>query len=289
MLLPKIALIGIYFGPLPVCAPLFFKSAGANLGIDFFIITDRYPPCPLPSNVRLLCMNQTAFERLASEKIGHRMRLYSPRKFCDYKPLYGRIFCDYLRRSDYWGHIDFDIVWGNIPKFLYPAIKQGYEVISADGKRISGPCTIYKNTYRLRELFREIPDVIRKLNAAESFDLDERDFDVVVKSSGLSLLSRGFYTRRDIPLIELRDFLSDAAIYRHILKGHELTATTGRRLPALWRDGELWNCLPCTKAGHVRLLNCMFLHLTAVKVGFTINFRDDLILPKKGLQKVSAN
>ena len=286
MPIPKITLIGVYFGPLPLCAPLFFKSAGANAGIDFIIITDRYPSCELPPNIRLLKINRAAFEYLASEKIGHPMRLDSPRKLCDYKPAYGRIFSDYLRRSDYWGHIDFDIVWGNIPRFLHPAVEQGYEVISADGKRISGPCTIYKNTHRLRELFREIPDVIAKLNAPESFDLDERDFDRVVKASGLSLLNRSFYSRRDIPFAEFRAFLAEAAsdsgdgIYRRILKGHELTATTGRRLPALWRDGDMWNCLPCGKAGHVRLLSCLFLHLTTAKVSFSIDLKDNLILPK---------
>src|SRR5271168_1074833 len=120
---PNITLIGIYFGRLPFYAPLFFKSAGANAGIDFFIITDRYPPCALPPNVRLLRINRTAFERLASEKLGHPMRLDSPHKLCDYKPAYGRIFSDYLRRSNYWGHIDFDIVWGNIPRFLHPAVE----------------------------------------------------------------------------------------------------------------------------------------------------------------------
>jgi hypothetical protein len=284
--IPRITLIGIYFGRLPFYAPLFFKSAGANPAIDFLIVADRYPPCPLPANVRLLLINRTAFERLASEKIGHAMQLRSPRKLCDYKPAYGRIFSDYLRRADFWGHIDFDIVWGDMARFLHPAIAQGHEVISGDGKRISGPCTIYKNTHRVRELFREVPDVIDKLNSAESFDLDERAFDGVVKASELRLLNCSFYTRRDISFEELRRFLgrfeASDALYRRILDGHALTATTGRRLPALWREGELWSCLPCGKAGHVWLLNCMFLHLTTAKVSFTIDFSNDLILPRSG-------
>ena len=287
--IPRITLIGIYFGHLPFYAPLFFKSAGANAAIDFLIVADRYPPCPLPSNVRLLLINRIAFERLASEKIGHAMRLRSPRKLCDYKPAYGRIFSDYLRRSDFWGHIDFDIVWGDMARFLHPAIEQGYEVISGDGKRISGPCTIYKNTHRLRELFREVPDVIGQLNSVESFDLDERAFDAVVKASGVRVLNRSFYSRRDISFDELRGFLgrleASEALYRRILDGHKLTETTGRRLPALWHDGELWNCLPCGKPGHVRLLNGMFLHLTTAKVSFTIDFSNDLILPRRQPQK----
>jgi hypothetical protein len=284
--IPRITFIGVYFGPLPYYAPLFFKSAGANPSIRFFILTDRYPRCPYPANVHLVCINRTAFERLASEKLGHAMRLGSPRKLCDYKPAYGRIFSDYLRQSDYWGHIDFDIIWGDITRFLWPAIEQGHEIISADGKRISGPCTIYKNTHQLRELFRNIPDVIGKLNAPELFDLDEKDFDRLVKSSGVPVLNRAFYDRRDVCFSELRGFLNrvgpdvNGSLYRRILEGHALTAVTGRRLPAIWREGELWNCLPCAKPGYVRLINSLFLHLTTAKVSFSIDFEQDLILPR---------
>ena len=133
-----------------------------------------------------------------------------------------------------------------------------------------------------------------KLNAPESFDLDERDFDKAVKSSGLPLLNRSFYSRRDIPIADFRTFLADTesgsgdAIYRRILKGHELTATTGRRLPAIWRDGDMWNCLPCGKPGHVRLLNCLFLHLTTAKVSFSIDFKNDLILPRVRQPKLAT-
>jgi hypothetical protein len=287
MPVPTITLIGVYFGTLPFYAPLFFKSAGANASIDFFIVTDRSPSCTVPPNVRLLRIDRAGFERLASERFGHPMRLDSPRKLCDYKPAYGLIFEDYLRCSTYWGHIDFDIIWGNIPRFLYPAIEAGYEIISADARRISGPCTLYKNTQRIRELFLEIPGVIAKLNAANLFELDERAFDRIVKPSGLSLLTSPFCNRRDLTFDQVRTLLAGAcpgygeALCRRMIESHPLTATTGRRLPAVWREGELWNCLPCNKAGYVRLIDSLFLHLTVNKVSFTIDFRHNLILPRE--------
>ena len=86
------------------------------------------------------------------------MRLAFPRKLCDYKPAYGLIFSEYLRHSDYWGHIDFDIVWGNISSYLQEPLGKGYQVISADGRRLSGPFTIYANRHQLTLLFCGIPD-----------------------------------------------------------------------------------------------------------------------------------
>jgi hypothetical protein len=279
LLLPRITLVGVYLGRLPFYSPLFFKSAAANPSVEFLIATDQAPPRPLPANIRFLPITRRTFEILATEKIGRPMRLQSARKLCDYKPAYGRIFCDDLRRADYWGHIDFDVIWGNIPKFVSPALADGAVVISADGKRLSGVFTLYHNNHALRELFREIPDVYARMNAADCFDLDERDFDDVVKRSGFPLILKTFYTRRDISLAELRDFIGSSFVYGSLHRLMHLSASTGRRLPALWRAGELWNMLPLHRQDKVRLLNSMFLHLTSAKVKFSIDFRNDLFLP----------
>jgi len=277
--LPRITLIGAYFGALPFYSSLFFKSAAANPAIEFLIVTDQCRPSPLPPNIRFLSMTSVTFERLASERIGHRMRLASARKLCDYKPAYGLIFCEFIRGADYWGHIDFDIVWGNIARHLIKPIAYGYDVISGDGKRLSGPFTIYRNSRELRELFRDIPDAVSKLNSPESFDLDEQDFDVLVKQSRIALTMQSFYTRRDISPEELLEFFPNREVYGLLIDGLRWSRTTGRRLPAAWRLGELWNCLPTHNPTKIRLLNAMFLHLTNAKVRFIVDFRNDLILP----------
>jgi hypothetical protein len=278
---PKISLIGVYLGPFPFYSSLYMKSAGANSGIEFLIFTDQSPPVPLPANVRFLPMDRKAFEDLASEKLGYTMRVASPRKLCDYRPAYGRIFQDYLRNSDYWGHVDLDMVWGNIAKFVRKPLASEYEVISGNPKHLCGPFTIFRNGRKLQELFLDIPDVIEKLNAVERLAMDEKEFDFIVKRSGVSIASScSFHTRRNLSMREFSHFISDDIIYRRIVKAHEFVHSKQMRLPSLWRSGEVWSCLPSENPGRIRLVNKTFVHLSIRKVSVTVDFENGLVLPR---------
>lgn len=277
---PRITLVGVYLGRMPFYSSLFLKSAAANPSIEFLIATDQDPSGSLPANLHFLPITRESFEALATKKLGHRMRVQCTRKLCDYKPAYGRIFCDHLRGADYWGHIDLDVVWGNIPKFVFPLLDDGFEVISGDGKRLSGVFTLYRNNDELRELFRQIPDFFERMDIPEYQDMDERAFDEVVKNSGISLALRAFYTLRYISVPELHEFVGNESVYRLICEFMYLSSSTGRRrLPAMWRDGEVWNTLPAGRHDRIRLHNSMLLHLTSAKVKFSVDFRNDLILP----------
>jgi len=280
---PKISLIGVYFGPLPFYSSLYFKSAGANPSIDFLIVTDQAPPVPLPANVRFLSVDRKAFENMMSEKLGRKVRVASPRKLCDYRPAYGRVFQDYLTDSDYWGHIDLDMVWGNILKFVREPLVSGYEIISGNARHLCGPFTIFRNNKRLRELFLKIPDFFSKLNSFEQFAMDEREFDFIVKRSGISIASScSYHTRQKLSLAEFSRFVSDEPIYQRIIKAHELVDLRQMRLPSLWRSGEVWTCLPSEKPDRIRLMNKMFVHLSVRKVSVTVDFDNDLVLPRQG-------
>ena len=277
---PRITLVGVYLGRLPFYSALFFKSAAANPSIDFLIATDQPPPRFIPANIHFLSLTRESFEALATKKLGRRMSIQCTRKLCDYKPAYGRIFCDHLRRADYWGHIDLDVIWGNIPKFVYPLLADGFQVISADGNRLSGVFTLYRNNDELRELFREIPNFFERMDVPEYRDLDECAFDEVVKNSGVPLTLRAFYTLRYISVQEFHRFVGNDSVYRSIREVIHLSGLTGRRrLPAMWRKGEVWNTLPTDRHDRIRLHNSMLLHLTSAKVKFSVDFRNDLILP----------
>lgn len=278
--LPRITLIGVYLGRLPFYSALFFKSAAANPSIDFLIATDQRPPRVAPANLHFLPLTRESLEALATRKLGRRMYIQCTRKLCDYKPAYGRIFCDHLRTAEYWGHIDLDVIWGNIAKFVYPLLGDGFQVISADGNRLSGVFTLYRNNDELRDLFREIPDFFERMDIPEYQDMDERAFDEVVKNSGIPLALRAFYTLRYISVPEFHDFVGNDSVYRSIRQVIHLSGSTGRRrLPALWRNGEVWNTLPTDRPDKIRLHNSMLLHLTSAKVKFSVDFRNDLILP----------
>src|SRR4029077_17435304 len=98
-------------------------------------------------------------------------------------------------------------------------------------------------------------------------DLDERAFDEVVRNSGIPMALRAFYTLRYISLREFHQFVGNDWVYGSIREHFHLSGSTGRRrLPAMWRNGEVWNALPTDRHDNVRLHNSMLLHLTSAKV-----------------------
>ena len=277
---PRIRLIAAYLGPLPSYFPFFLRSAAANPQVDFLIFSDQRPPASLRGNVRMFALSPKRFEAMASEATGRPMRLINAHKLCDYKPLYGAIFADHLREADYWGHMDLDIIWGNIRKFVEAPIRGGSQIISADGNRLSGAFTVYRNVPKLRDLYRRIANVFDLLNADAVFDLDERNFDAVAKNSGIVCAMQRSYTQRIVSNEELRRFIANEDLYRRVLGAQTLSAAAGGRLPALWRAGETWSFLPGAKPGTTRLSNSMLLHLTTGRVRFSVDAARGLFLPQ---------
>lgn len=51
----------------------------------------------------------------ASEKLSFAVNIGYPYKLCDFKPAYGFLFPEIIKRYDFWGHGDIDVVYGNIP------------------------------------------------------------------------------------------------------------------------------------------------------------------------------
>ena len=78
--------------------------------------------------------------------------LSSAYKLCDYRPLYGYIFQEYIEGYDYWGYCDIDTVLGDISSFL---IRNNYTCYDRIGEK--GHFTIYRNTKKCRELFTQYP------------------------------------------------------------------------------------------------------------------------------------
>ena len=56
-------------------------------------------------------------QKLSSRKLGFEVYLERPYKCCDLKPAYGVIFEEYLTAYSYWGHCDFDLIFGDLQYF----------------------------------------------------------------------------------------------------------------------------------------------------------------------------
>jgi len=156
----RIALVACYFGKLPDYVPLVFHSAAFNPSIDWLIVGDQVPACELPSNVR--------FHRCELRELEQRMALackteVSIRHVYDLaslKPAFGLTFEELLRGYDFWGHVDLDMIYGNLRKFLPDEVLSNHERIYARGHL---------------SVFRNLPDTNRRFMLSAPGAPDYRD------------------------------------------------------------------------------------------------------------------
>ena len=143
-----ICVIGVYFGKLPEYFPLWLKSCSRNLSVDFLIFTDQTVD-QLPENVHCHPMCLPEIKQRAENVLGFPVCLEKPYKCCDFKPLYGLIFRDYISEYQYWGHCDFDMIFGDLQCFFTE-----YGVRSYDRFLPLGHLSFYRNTEEVNNRFR---------------------------------------------------------------------------------------------------------------------------------------
>lgn len=113
----NICIIGIYFGKKPKNFDIWLSSCGKNSKIDFLVVGDFKVDFKL-ENVKYINMKFDNFIKLAERKLDCQICEVGPYKICDLKPVYGMILDEYIGEYLYWGHCDFDMIFGNLDKFL---------------------------------------------------------------------------------------------------------------------------------------------------------------------------
>lgn len=137
----KLCIIVPYFGTFPPYINTFLYSASYNKKIDWLIFTDQSTDdLPNIGNVKFIKSTFEDVKARIQSVVGKRIVLDAPYKLCDYRPLYGKVFKDYLHDYDYWGYGDIDIVCGDIIKFILPGLRKKYDRIGD-----LGHFSLYKN------------------------------------------------------------------------------------------------------------------------------------------------
>lgn len=136
----KIKIICAYYGPLPSCFLPWLKTVEYNPTIDFLLITDQ-EVYAAPYNLNVVRIEFDQLKCLITRKIGQDASLEIPYKLCDYKPLYGILFSDFLAECDYWGHCDMDMAFGDIRSFVTK-----YDLEKYDKFLALGHLSLYRNT-----------------------------------------------------------------------------------------------------------------------------------------------
>ena len=169
----KIAIMGVYFGQMPCYFQLWLQSCQCNNNVDFFVFTDCIIQEVVPRNVRIIPMTLCEMERRASDVLKLSISLKTPYKCCDYKPLFGLIFNDYIREYDYWGHCDFDMIFGNLESFFEKFSLEKYDKFLP-----LGHLSLYKNTEEVNHRYKESGSYVNYYTVyttEQSYGFDEMD------------------------------------------------------------------------------------------------------------------
>jgi len=150
----SIALIVSWYGSYPWYFPYFVYTIGFNPSVDFFIVTDNTEDIPnKPNNLRIVRRTVDELKADFSSKLGFGVNIDTSYKLCDFKPAYGFLFQDIIKDYDFWGHIDLDIVFGDVRGFMTDELLQSYDVISCRHDFTAGYFTLYRNNDYCNTLF----------------------------------------------------------------------------------------------------------------------------------------
>jgi len=153
----SIVLIIPYIGKWPFWFDAYLISIAKNQTINWLFVTDCQIPTEYPSNVRFIPTTLHDLNVKINAVLETEVPL-TPRKLCDIRPAYGKIFQEYIKDYDFWGFCDADIVWGDIRKFVTNEMLSSYDIISSRKEALSGHFTIFRNVDWLNNYYKTIPD-----------------------------------------------------------------------------------------------------------------------------------
>lgn len=181
---PTVSLIAVHLGEHPGTMDFFLRSAGMNPAFEFIVLSDDTAAAyrPWPVNVRHVPVTRAELESRCASVLGYPVPLGDPRKLCDLRPVFGLLFADLLEGREFWGFIDLDVIWGSLDGYLGEEVRAAHDVISADPRRLCGPCTLVRNDRLGREMGLGIPDLEDLLRSPAHRALDERHFDARVRA-----------------------------------------------------------------------------------------------------------
>lgn len=186
----KVVLITCWYGKYPWYLPYFVHSCSFNPSIDFVIITDNTEPIPyLPSNIKIVFKTTEEIISSTSEKLGFRVNIDYPYKFCDFKPAYGFMFPEFIEGYHFWGHCDLDIIYGDIREFFTPEFLESYDYISVRHDYTTGCFGLYRNNNLLNNLFKDSKDYKKVFSESTHYCFDECNFSWDALTSGESIFN----------------------------------------------------------------------------------------------------
>lgn len=173
----RILMIIPYFGKLPWYFSYFIHSCRFNPSVHFLIVSDDTSyDGKLPSNILMVHQNFDELKQMIAQKLAMPVAIPNTYKLCDFKPAYGIIFSKYIKGYDFWGMGDIDVIYGNIRKFMTAEVLQNNDIITVRHDFLVGYFTLYRNTKKINELFKQSRDYVKVFTSDEHYCFDECNF-----------------------------------------------------------------------------------------------------------------
>ena len=138
---PSVGILVGRWGGWPAWTPVFLRTLAANPTISFLLLSEEPPPNvgAMPANVEHHAWTLEALLRRLQRTVGVRLRSLgasgvlangvSAAKVNDFKPMWGEAFESELRRFEWWGYMQEDVVLGDLRSLLTPALLGRADVI----------------------------------------------------------------------------------------------------------------------------------------------------------------
>lgn len=184
----RVIIISCYFGKLPVMFNVWADSCGENSDFDFLFITDQDVESRFP-NLNIVRMSFEEIQLRIKYKVLKDACISKPYKLCDFKPVYGLIFSDYLKGYTFWGHCDIDMVFGKISDFITDEVLDRYDKI-----QYLGHLSLYRNIDKINKFcFKCGRDGVFTSETNYGFDEDQGIYQKFLENKIAVFAKRNFF------------------------------------------------------------------------------------------------
>lgn len=111
--------------------------------------------------------------------------VYGSPKVWDYRCALGYLYEEEIKGYDYWGHCDFDVVFGDVNKFVPDSLLNELDLYSGHDTYVNGCFSLYRNCKEVNELFMKFPLWKEKMIYEKPTGWVEQEYSWELEKSGL--------------------------------------------------------------------------------------------------------
>lgn len=213
----KTRIIIPYFGEFHFLFNLFLKGVKNNDKFDFLIVTDQTLDYST-NNLEILKISFSEFCLIIYNKLNVSPK--SPYKLCDYKPLYGVIFEEYLMKYDYWGYSDIDMILGDLSPLYKLILENKYDKILD-----LGHLSFFRNTPEINYFYKADKSIEKQYNymlKSSRIWITDESYSNIIYGVNTILINSGFklYSSRDL-------FFDTCPNYKEFVNANDKSCNNG--------------------------------------------------------------